>query len=139
MMAVLLLMTGCGTDEGGSVTTPSDSPAARTELTVTVRASEDAAPKTWTLTCDPPGGNHPDASSACSAISAAADEGDPFAPVPEDAVCTQMYGGPQTATVEGTWNGKAVNATFKRTNGCEIARWKKLSALFPVNTGVVPD
>jgi hypothetical protein len=40
--------------------------------------------------------------------------------------CTQVYGGPERATIVGTWNGRPVNASYKRTDGCEIARWRKL-------------
>ncbi|GAA4618296.1 hypothetical protein GCM10023195_82140 [Actinoallomurus liliacearum] len=110
--------------------------AAGTRLTVTVRASETSAPKTWTLTCDPVGGTLPKADQACAALAAAAAKGqDPFAPTPKGQMCTQIYGGPQTATVTGTWNGKKVDATFNRKNGCEIKRWGNLVALF----GPVPS
>ena len=44
-------------------------------------------------------------------------------------VCTDIFGGPQTATVEGTIRGKAVSARFARRNGCEIARWEAASPL----------
>ena len=38
--------------------------------------------------------------------------------------CTQQYGGPETATVKGTLDGKEIDAKFSRVNGCEIARWE---------------
>ena len=41
-----------------------------------------------------------------------------------------LYGGPQTAIVKGTYAGKPVDATFKRTNGCEVSRWEKLGTTF---------
>lgn len=44
-------------------------------------------------------------------------------------VCTQQYGGPQVAVVTGTFRGRAVHATFTRTDGCEIARWNAMGAL----------
>jgi hypothetical protein len=53
-----------------------------------------------------------------------------FAPVPGDVVCTQIYGGPQQALVTGTLDGRKVRARFKRTNGCETARWQRLAFLF---------
>lgn len=52
-----------------------------------------------------------------------------FAATPSDTACTQIYGGPETATVRGTLNGASVNANFKRTDGCEIARWKAVAPL----------
>ncbi|MGG5172330.1 serine protease inhibitor [Pseudarthrobacter sp. J1738] len=44
-------------------------------------------------------------------------------------LCTQQYGGPAVATVTGSFNGRDVNSTFTRTDGCEIARWKALAPL----------
>jgi hypothetical protein len=50
-----------------------------------------------------------------------------LAPVPANTPCTMIYGGPQKATITGTVDGQPVNATFDRTNGCEITRWEKLA------------
>jgi hypothetical protein len=55
---------------------------------------------------------------------------DIFEPVPADRACTELYGGPQTATVRGTWGGETVDATFERTDGCEIDRWDRLGTTF---------
>ena len=46
-----------------------------------------------------------------------------------DRVCTQIYGGPQTATVKGTINGRLIRRTFSRTDGCELADWDRLGLL----------
>ena len=46
-----------------------------------------------------------------------------FRPVPRDAVCTRIYGGPQTARIEGTIGRRRVDARFSREGGCEIARY----------------
>lgn len=54
----------------------------------------------------------------------------PFAPVPGETACTEIYGGPQTALVRGTFRGRRVWARFSRTDGCQIARWDRLSFLF---------
>jgi hypothetical protein len=54
-----------------------------------------------------------------------------FAPVPRDVACTEIYGGPQVASVVGRIAGKDFQATFSRTNGCEIARWNRVQFLFP--------
>ena len=85
-----------------------------------------AAPSRWTLTCDPAGGDHPDPEAACRALAATAE---PFAPVPDDALCTQQYGGPQTATVRGTYRGEAVDLALSRVDGCRISQWDALGAL----------
>jgi hypothetical protein len=56
----------------------------------------------------------------------------PFAPVPRNVACSQIYGGPAVALVTGSFAGRRVRAVFNRKNGCEIARWNRLSFLFPV-------
>jgi hypothetical protein len=52
-----------------------------------------------------------------------------LAATPSDTACTQIYGGPETASIRGTLDGQRVNASFKRTDGCEIARWKAVAPL----------
>lgn len=124
-LALALLMTAsCGDKTAVSGGTASAEPSSR--LTITVQESADAAGRTWTLTCDPAGGDHPDAEAACRALDKA---NDPFAPVGSGMMCTEQYGGPQTARIEGEWNGRTVNASYERTDGCEIARWDALTAV----------
>ncbi len=101
-----------------------------TKLTITVRSSEKAKPVTRTLTCDPAGGSVPRAEAACAALAKVAiAKPDPFAPTPKGQMCTQIFGGPQVATVKGTWKGRDVDATFSRKNGCEVKRWNDLTVL----------
>jgi hypothetical protein len=50
-------------------------------------------------------------------------------------MCTQIYGGPERATVTGTFRGERVSSTFSKTNGCEIGRWKALTGLLPATGG----
>lgn len=95
-----------------------------TDLTFTVVADEGATPKTFSLTCDPTGGDHPQPAEACAVLKKAG--ATVFDPVPKDQACTMIFGGPQTATVVGLFEKKDVDATFSRSNGCEIARWEKL-------------
>ncbi len=116
---LLLGLSGCGKDEPSA-----DSGDSRTELTISVTADEGATPTTMTLECDPPGGDHPQAAEACDMIQAAGVA--VFDPVPKDQNCTMIFGGPQTATINGSYDGTPINATFNRTNGCEIDRWEKL-------------
>jgi hypothetical protein len=47
----------------------------------------------------------------------------------DDRVCTQLYGGPQTARITGTFGAQDVARDLKRTNGCEIEDWKQVDAL----------
>jgi hypothetical protein len=120
---VLLLATGCmsrSTSEG-------DGGSESTSLEISVTPGGEAPTKVWTLRC-PEGGTLPDAAEACSKLESL---DDPFAPVPKDVACTQIYGGPQEADVRGVFRGRPVEAHFDRGNGCEIARWDKLQFLFP--------
>lgn len=140
-LIVLLPLTGCGSkqasDDPGSAKSPgvgighatdTVSPEAETRLQISVKASEQAPAKEWTLTCDPAGGTLPEADKACAALGKA--KADWYAPVPTDQACTMIYGGPEQASVKGVWQGKPIGATFKRTNGCELARWNAVGALF---------
>ncbi|MFI5121451.1 MAG: hypothetical protein ACHQJ5_01010 [Vicinamibacteria bacterium] len=53
-----------------------------------------------------------------------------FAPVPPGAACTEIYGGPDVATVEGELDdGTQVRARLVRANGCEIERFDRFSEL----------
>jgi len=113
----------------------SDADDQRTELTVVVRDAPDRDEHQYTLVCDPAGGDHPDPEAACRSLDRLKH---PFAPVAPDTMCTQVYGGPQTATVTGRFRGEPVNAEFSRTDGCEIARWDQHVALL-VETGGVDD
>ena len=95
-------------------------------LVITVTDGPGQEPRRWTLTCDPPDGTHPDPAGACHVLDTVPS---PFAPVPPDMRCLQVYGGPETATVTGTWRGVEVDATYRRTDGCEIARWDRVQDL----------
>jgi hypothetical protein len=131
LVVALLALSGCAGDSG-DVTDPTE-PAPARSLEITVSSGSAADATTWTLTCDPAGGSHPTPEAACGVLDAAAD---PFAPVPADMGCTQIYGGPETATITGTWDGESVAAKYNRTDGCEIARWEALAAvLAPAGLG----
>jgi len=42
---------------------------------------------------------------------------------PVDRMCTEIYGGPDVATITGTLDGQAVEFTADRANGCSINDW----------------
>jgi hypothetical protein len=110
--------------------TPSGSSAepADTDLTIVINDGSGST-KTWRLTCNPAGGTHPDPQAACQALEANGAAALP--PVPKDKACTQIYGGPETATISGTWNGQTVMSIFARNDGCQISRWKLMAGLLP--------
>lgn len=101
-------------------------------LTVTVSHAAGDANGTYELSCRPAGGDHPDPAGGCERLEQLATDGeDPFAPVRKDAMCTMQHGGDATARVTGTWHGRAVEASFERTDGCEISRWNQLVPVLP--------
>jgi hypothetical protein len=79
----------------------------------------------WTLRCSPTGGSLARPARACAKLAAGGVK--LFASFPPDAVCTEIYGGPQRARVVGTVAGKRVWTALSRTNGCEISRWARVS------------
>lgn len=129
---VAVAATSCGgrnSDSSGNVTTaPASAGNTKLEISVSIGGSE-APTKTWTLEC-PDGGTLPHPDRACAKLAVM---DDPFAPVPKDKACTQVFGGPEVADVTGTFRGKPVNAHFDKGNGCEIARWNSVAFLFPTS------
>jgi hypothetical protein len=57
--------------------------------------------------------------------------GGPLPPVPDGQACSMIYGGPQTARLVGSWDGRPVLETYRRTNGCEVARWRRMQPALP--------
>ncbi len=130
MRVVLLVLAaiavaGCG-EQSSSGDTTADPGAASLEISISTGAKGPPT-KVWTLRC-PPGGTLPDAEQACLNLERL---NDPFGPVPKSVACTEIYGGPEIADVQGTFRGKPVNTRFLRTDGCEIARWNRVRFLFP--------
>ncbi|EMF00485.1 hypothetical protein J7W19_16890 [Streptomyces mobaraensis NBRC 13819 = DSM 40847] len=84
----------------------------------------------YELRCHPTFGTVPDPQGACDQLDGQTRwDRDLFAPVPTDAQCTMIYGGPERAHVSGTWAGRPVDTDFSRVNGCEMARWNRFSRL----------
>jgi Ca2+-binding RTX toxin-like protein len=111
-------------------------PKGRISLTITLipnAGKPRVERRTYTLRCRPAGGTLPQRKAACSKLLQVQN---PFAPVPRNQACTEIYGGPQEAVVIGFYGGKGVRTTFTRTDGCQIARWNRVRFLFPIATGI---
>ncbi|MEI5034175.1 SSI family serine proteinase inhibitor [Streptomyces sp. S1A(2023)] len=107
-----------------------------TRLTVSVENTGVAgADGTFELECGPTGGSHPRGQAACDRLAeaGAARSGrqELFRPTPEGTMCTMIHGGDATARIVGTWEGRAVDTTASRRDGCEIARWNSLVPVLP--------
>jgi hypothetical protein len=103
---------------------------ASTSLHVTVwpNGQGHAPRQTYTLTCAPVGGTLPRRLAACRQLARLKT---PFAGVPQNVACTEIYGGPDEAVVTGRFRGALVRARFNRRDGCEIDRWNRVAFLFP--------
>ena len=128
-LAAVLALAGCG----GAETSTSASAAADSDLTLSLDVDGPGGEpaQNATLTCPA------DRREACVAIDAL--PADAAAPTPPDQACTQIYGGPETLTVDGTLRGDEISAAFTRANGCEIERFDRfadvLAAVFPEYRG----
>jgi hypothetical protein len=150
LLFALLTLTACagggGGDDAAAPTTPQDGEGAvgggiveaEDELQVQFDPGDGTPPSTWTLSCsEPVEGTHPEAAAACAHLRTLED---PFAPLPPDIVCTEQFGGPQTAQVLGSWDGKLVDLELSRVDGCRISQWDSLVPLVPAApTGELPD
>lgn len=113
-------------------TPPPDPGGGSADLAIMVKPSDSEPAIHYTLTCK--GGaptdesQHPSAAKACQALK------NNFAvlipqPRNKDVVCTQQYGGPQTATVTGVVGGIPVDTSFTLQDGCEISQWNAAASI----------
>lgn len=78
-----------------------------------------------------------DAAAACTQLSQPGVQERLVEGPPTDRVCTEIYGGPDTATISGTIDGSSVDTVIDRTNGCGISEWDELLAdVLPPAIGV---
>ena len=119
-----LALAGCG---GGGGEGGGD---ADVDLRVTVYPNGVAGDSTtWTLQCEPVGGDHPDPEGACARL---ATLDDPFGKVKAVPRCDEIPGAsPEVALIEGSFHGREVEETFDRSSGCVFERWDRLGPVFP--------
>lgn len=125
LYALALAFPSAACSTGGADTVAA---APRTDVTIEIVRDLGAEPERLTLTCEPTGGTHPAAAQACVDLARLPE---PFAPLPSDQVCTEIFGGPQTATITGTHRGEPVRSELSRSDGCRIAQWDGLGAVLP--------
>lgn len=114
----------------GALVLPLTASAGAISLRISFRADAQARPVVRTLRCfERAVGTVPRPREACLRLRRLGDA--VFEPVPRDAVCTEISGGPSTARVTGVYFGRPLSVTLRRTNGCEIARWSRVAFLLP--------
>src|SRR4051794_11371565 len=122
-LLVLTCAAGCGASQEGTQAAGTTGVLANLVVTVDDDGAHGAAkPRELRLDCAKPSD-----SAACGAAAgvSAAD----LRETADDVACTQIYGGPEQATIKGTIRGDRVDATFARSDGCEITRWNRVKAL----------
>lgn len=113
------------------------------DLTIRHRAPQADVDVTYTVSCSPGEATldgddvEVDPQEACEAL------GDPAVVErladgpPEDQVCTEQFGGEDTATIVGTLETAPIDAMVDRTDGCGISTWDELlDPLLPPAIGV---
>ena len=127
-LGLALAAGGCG-DEGAPV---SGDPFAEGDASLTVTLDPDGPDGPKDEETEEVGCEEVSDDAACAAI-AGLDAGD-FDPPPTDQPCTELFGGPDIATIEGQIDGEDIDAELSRANGCEIERFDAavplLQALF---------
>lgn len=111
----------------------SSAATAASKLKIVFQNSPDSPKETWTLNCRPNSGTFPGVAIACKKLASLKN---PFAKASADQMCTEIYGGDQTAIITGTWLGKKVSRKFSRVNGCEIDTWESFYPVLPHVEGV---
>jgi hypothetical protein len=113
VVLVALAFAACGDDDEQEAGVP---PADATRLQVEITGAG-AEPVEMQLVCS----GRCDLERLRSAIAGAKDE---------TRACTQQYGGPEKAHATGTVDGKPVDVTIDRADGCGIADYEALFAAF---------
>ena len=115
----LAALAGCG----GGETEPQRPPAPTVDLVISVTSPQGR--RETALECE---------ASARSPHCEAARRLAPFlaAQPPDDRICTQIYGGPETARVRGTIGNRLIDRRFSKVNGCAIADWRRAEPLLAV-------
>jgi hypothetical protein len=119
------VVAACGSVHAPAGGAASGAQSAKVNLVISVKAKPGTKAHTWTLRCDPVGGNHPDAQSACNTLLKVKS---PFS-TSHPHMCPMIVAGLDTATVKGTFLGKHIDTKFNRV-GCGVERWNKVGQLF---------
>jgi Subtilisin inhibitor-like len=123
MVAVTGVLAGCGTvataGAGGTGKTISHAPA---KVSLTVSLLNEGTPKHFRLTCQPVGGNAPDATSLCRALESIKK---PFSPPLKRIMCPMIIVSDHQIVLSGTWHGQKVHRVVT-DGGCDLGVFNTL-------------
>jgi hypothetical protein len=129
LIATVAILVGCAA--GSSTASTAAVPSTQLKITYWPAGKGEGSSKAWTLRCEPAGGTLVRAAAACRKLAALAALGNPFAPIRGDLMCTQQYGEPDQAQITGAYRGRRIFVGLGLTDGCQIARFRKLGFLIP--------
>lgn len=145
ILVVALALSGCSSDADGGVGDAAGTsvlPRVDADLAITVEYPG-ATPVDYEIVCAGGGAtlNGVDdlsAEAACERLALPAVWGRLITPPrPGGRVCTDIYGGPDTAHIRGTLDGRPVDTIVDRADGCGISDWDTLlSDVLPSPLGV---
>ncbi|HET9898595.1 MAG TPA: SSI family serine proteinase inhibitor [Streptosporangiaceae bacterium] len=123
MIAVTGVLAGCGTiaagaksaSGAGKTSNTSKSAPPKVSLTVSI-INETHKPKHFVLTCQPTGGNAPDAQALCKSLLAMKR---PFTPPAKHLMCPMIMISDHQIIVKGTWFGQKVERVIT-DGGCDL-------------------
>jgi hypothetical protein len=144
--AASTVLAACADDDGAS-SEPTDAPGGSSvsaELDVHYRHAAAGVDQTYTIICTQSSAAlsgaavEVDAEAACDALGQSAVVERLTQGPPADQVCTEIYGGDDTAEIEGTVGDQPIETVVDRSNGCGIDTWDGLLApILPPALGVV--
>lgn len=147
--AAAVAIAACGDDgvsdtvDRSTLSTVAGQPFPNAELTIRHRAPQAGIDATYTLTCSPADADldgdpvDVDAEAACEALGNPAVVDWLLDGPPEDQICTEQFGGDDTAAIDGTVASAPVDVTVDRVNGCGISTWDELLApILPPAIGI---
>ncbi len=123
--AAALALAAVGCDLNGDTTNDEPLASGDTDLSVTLDvdgSSGKEEPQTAEVSCD-----EDTTDDVCAAANdILAEDLDPVSP---DTACTELFGGPDEATISGSLQGQDIDVTLTRANGCEIDRFDEAAPL----------
>jgi hypothetical protein len=140
LLVVVTTLAGCGGADGAAVEPPDDDPVVRPRPSAFLTLSfEDGRrrgrPAAADLSCAPGAeratGYLSDRPAVDICRRTRALRGFLTSAPPRDRACAEVYGGPETAQIFGTVEGRPVDRRFARTDSCEIADWDRAAVLLP--------
>lgn len=131
-----VFVAACGSTAGPGSAAPASSTSSGTHSTAGTTAAAKASltiittgPGSihrWTLRCDPPGGNKPDAAAVCAQLIA---HKTILEPSPVRVMCPMILSDAASFDISGMWFGRPVHETIL-DGGCDLSRWSQMYQIF---------